>query len=271
MYSESDLEAAVSAGALTPDQAAAFRTYVASTRHTPVVDEESFRLLTGFNDIFVSIAAVILLVALAWIGHAIPPNIEGDGPTPWMGLFVAGAAWGLAEYFTLRRRMALPSILLLLAFVGGTIATVGFALVNGIGEEVLDDNATMAAWVLALSAGAGVAAAFAHWRRFRVPITVAAGAAALVGLVLGLIASGFAADRMSDEQKLRMFNSQEEVNAILAKRDNERLVCKNVKPIGSHIPVRQCMTAGELEARRRADDQYLRRTQKTPQHKSDRT
>ena len=204
MYSESDLEAAVTAGALTPDQAAAFRTYVASTRHTPVVDEESFRLLTGFNDIFVSIAAVILLVALAWIGHAIPPNIEGDGPTPWMGLFVAGAAWGLAEYFTLRRRMALPSILLLLAFVGGTIATVCFALVNGIGEAVLDGNATMVAWVLALSAGAGVAAAFAHWRRFRVPITVAAGAAALVGLVLGLIASGFAAEQMSDEQMRAM-------------------------------------------------------------------
>ncbi len=200
MYSESDLEAAVTAGALTPDQAAAFRTYVSSTRHTPAVDEESLRLLTGFNDIFVSIAAVILLVALAWIGHAIPPNIEGDGPTPWMGLFVAGAAWGLAEYFTLRRRMALPSILLLLAFVGGTIATVGFALVNGIGTDVIDDNPTMVAWVIAGAAGAGVAAAFAHWRRFRVPITVAAGAAAVVGLVLGLIASGFAADRMSDEQ-----------------------------------------------------------------------
>ena len=87
----------------------------------------------------------------------------------------------------------------------------------------------------------------------------------------GLFEQAPAVDRMSDEQKLRMFNSQEEVNAILAKRDNERLVCKNVKPIGSHIPVRQCMTAGELEARRRADDQYLRRTQQTPQHKSDRT
>lgn len=77
-----------------------------------------------------------------------------------------------------------------------------------------------------------------------------------------------AVDQMSDEDKLKLFNYQEEVNAILANRDSERLICKNVKPIGSNIPVKQCMTAGEIEARRRSDDQYLRRTQQTPQHRS---
>ena len=204
MYSESDLETAVAAGALSAEQAAKFRDHVAATRQVPAVDEESFRLLTGFNDIFVSIAAVILLVALAWIGHAIPPNIDFDGPTPWMGLFVAVAAWGLAEFFTRKRRMALPSILLLLAFVGGTVTTVAFSLVLGIGEDVLDDNATLAMLVLAAAAAGGVAAAFAHWRRFRVPITVAAGAAAVVGLVLGLIASGFASEAMTVADTERM-------------------------------------------------------------------
>src|SRR5687768_17225462 len=122
MYSESDLEAAVAAGALAPDQAARFRDYVAGQRQTPVVDEEHFRLLTGFNDIFVGIAAAILLVAVGMIGYYIPPNIDQDGPSPFIGLLVAAAAWGLAEFFTLKRRMALPSILLLLAFVGGTFA-----------------------------------------------------------------------------------------------------------------------------------------------------
>ena len=34
-------------------------------------------------------------------------------------LAVAVTSWGLAEYFTRQRRMALPSIVLLLAFVGG--------------------------------------------------------------------------------------------------------------------------------------------------------
>lgn len=73
-------------------------------------------------------------------------------------------------------------------------------------------------------------------------------------------------DQMSDDEKVQMFNYQEEVNGILAKRDNERLVCKNVKPIGSNIPTRQCVTAGEIEARRRGDMQYLQRTQHSPQN-----
>ena len=51
-----------------------------------------------------------------------PPHIDGDGPSPFAGLFVAGTAWGLAEFFTRQRRMALPSIMLLLAFVGGVFA-----------------------------------------------------------------------------------------------------------------------------------------------------
>src|SRR5919112_6698475 len=88
MYSESDLEAAVAGGAMTAQQAASFRDYVASRRHMPLVDEEHFRLLTGFNDIFVAIAAVILLVAMAWIGNEIPPHIDYDGPSPFGGLLV---------------------------------------------------------------------------------------------------------------------------------------------------------------------------------------
>ena len=87
MYSESDLEAAVAAGALTADQAASLRNFVAGSRHMPAVDEEHFRLLTGFNDIFVGIAAIILLVAVGWIGYYVPPNIDGEGPTPFMGLY----------------------------------------------------------------------------------------------------------------------------------------------------------------------------------------
>jgi hypothetical protein len=188
MYSESDLESAVAAGALTPQQAASFRDFVASGRHMPVVDEEHFRLLTGFNDIFVSIAAVILLVAVAWIGHYIPPNVDVDGPSPFSGLLVAATAWGLAEFFTRQRRMALPSILLLLAFVGGVFAASVFGLVTMIGEDNLQSGQA-AALVFAAGAAIATAAAWVHWRRFRVPITVAAGAAAAVALVLGLIAS----------------------------------------------------------------------------------
>ena len=121
MYSENDLEAAVAGRVLTADQAAAFREFVAAGRPVPAVDEEHFRLLTGFNDIFVGIAAMILLVAVGWIGQYVPPYVGGDGPSPFAGLFVAATAWGLAEFFTRKRRMALPSIILLLAFAAGRL------------------------------------------------------------------------------------------------------------------------------------------------------
>jgi hypothetical protein len=64
--------------------------------------------------------------------------------------------------------------------------------------------------------------------------------------------------QMNDTEKLEMFNNQQEVNAILAKRDNDRLICKYEAPIGSHIPVKTCRTAGEIEERRRQDSDFVR-------------
>jgi drug/metabolite transporter (DMT)-like permease len=188
MYSETDIEAAVAAGVMTPDAAAALRNYVSSERSAPSVDEEHFRLITGFNDIFVSIAAAILLFAVAWIGQSIGPKIGGDGPSPFAGLFVAATAWGLAEFFTRKRRMALPSILLLLAFVAGVLLTVFTTIVLGVGEEMLEDNERAAALVIAASAAIAAGATYFHWKRFRVPITIAVGAATVVGVVMALIA-----------------------------------------------------------------------------------
>ena len=126
------------AGAISAEQAANFRNHVASTRQAPAADEEHFRLLTGFNDIFVAIAAIILLVAVGWIAHDIPPHLDGDGPSPFSGALVALTAWGLAEFFTRQRRMALPSILLLLAFVGGVVATAAIALAIMVGPAQLE-------------------------------------------------------------------------------------------------------------------------------------
>jgi MFS family permease len=188
MYSDSDLEAAVAAGALSPDAADALRNYVAARSASSPVDEEHFRLITGFNDIFVAIAAAILLFAVGWIGNAFGANIGGDGPSPFAGLLVAATAWGLAEFFTRKRRMALPSILLLLAFTLGILLTAFSAIVLAIGESVFQDNERLAALAVAGSAAIAAGATWLHWRRFRVPITVAAGAATIVGVILALVA-----------------------------------------------------------------------------------
>ena len=188
MYSESDLEAAVAAGAITQQAADALRSHVAAGRATPAVDEEHFRLLTGFNDIFVSIAAAILLLAMGWIGQSIRVAPSG-APSPFAGAFVAAAAWGLAEFFTRKRRMALPSIILLLAFLGGVFITAIGVAAATIPEAAVRNNQALVSLVAAGCAALAAAGAWTHWRRFRVPITVAAGAAAVVGAALGLIAS----------------------------------------------------------------------------------
>jgi hypothetical protein len=187
MYSDSDLEAAVAAGALSPEAAASLRNYVAGRAASPAVDEEHFRLITGFNDIFVSVAAAILFFALGWIGLTIGPKIDFDGPSPVGPALVAIAAWGLAEFFTRKRRMALPSILMLLAFVGGVAATVGISLVLMVGLENLNGNNQLAGGLMAGAAAVAALAAWLHWLRFKVPITIAAGAAAVVGVVMALL------------------------------------------------------------------------------------
>src|SRR5437868_4733884 len=191
MYSQQDLDDAVASGVISAEAADALRAHIERQRATAIADEEQFRLITGFNDIFVSIAAAILLFAIGWIGQWIGQQtgvvIEAHGPSPFAPLLVAIASWGLASFFTGRRRMALPSILLLLSFVLGTFATVLFGLVVGIGSEQMDNNNALGGLIAAISAAVAGGAAWLHWRRFHVPITIAAGAASLAAIAVGLL------------------------------------------------------------------------------------
>lgn len=166
MYSEEDLVSAIRAGVLTDETATAFRSHVARLKSGPAVDEEHFRLVTGFNDIFVVIACLLLLASVAWIGATF---------VPWLAaVAVSVAAWLLAEFFVRRRRMALPAIVLLLGFVGGILAASIIFL------EKTSDTFVVASALAAV-------ATWLHWLRFQVPITVAAGAAAVVGCIVALL------------------------------------------------------------------------------------
>ncbi len=218
MYSEEDINSAVAAGALSAEAAAGFRAHMSKVRDLPRGSEENFRLINSFNDIFVAIGIVILLVAMGAVGQAIagamaqlPPypfenwNWELDGPpdlesarmeawrdanalrdalqTCFAGLLIAAAAWPLAEFFTRKRRMALPSILLLLAFVGGTF----FALFGAGQALAFDGSERVGALLASFAALIAAGAAFLHWKRFLVPITVAAGSAAIAGTLITLL------------------------------------------------------------------------------------
>ncbi len=205
MYSEDDINSAVAAGALSAQAAASFRDHMSRTRELPRSSEENFRLINSFNDIFVAIGIVILLLAVGAIGQAIA-DIAVPRPTwNWgdselnetidatrdlndalqacfAGFLVAATAWPLAEFFTRKRRMALPSIILLLAFVGAVFATVfGIgAAMGAVGENALGAVTVIVSGVLA------ALSALVHWKRFEVPITVAA--AVGVSVVSGLLA-----------------------------------------------------------------------------------
>jgi len=191
MYSQTDLDEAVAAGAISADSAAALRAHIEQQRSTPAADEEQFRLITGFNDIFVSIAAAILLFAVGFIGQTVGQTagtaVDGDGPSFLAPLAVALTAWGLALFFTGKRRMALPSILLLIAFVGGVFATVGFAGALMVGDPADGQEALYAGIIGSASGAIAAAAAWLHWKRFRVPITIAVGAAAVSAIAVGIL------------------------------------------------------------------------------------
>ncbi|HEY8592969.1 MAG TPA: hypothetical protein VIL42_08930 [Sphingomicrobium sp.] len=198
MYSQQELDDAVASGAISQDAANALRAHIERQRSTAIPDEEQFRLITGFNDIFVSIAAAILLFAVGWIGQWVGQHsgltLDVDGPSPLAPLAVAATAWPLALFFTKRRRMALPSILLLIAFIIGVFGTAITSIAIAIGPDQLDNNNVLAGVILAVSAAISAAAAHLHWSTFRVPITVAVGAGAAAAIVIGIVIAALGQD-----------------------------------------------------------------------------
>lgn len=181
MYSDEELDAAVTAGVLSDDHVAGFRQFVTTRRgEVDTIEHERFRLLTGFNDVFVAVCCGLILAAAAYLGGRV--HVAAGG------LAVACVSWGLAEYFTRRLRLSLSSIVLLVGFAGGTLAagSLGAAYVMGLSEVNVREPADAAGAIVVatLLAGAG---SYAHWRRFMVPITVAAGSAIALTTVFALL------------------------------------------------------------------------------------
>ena len=169
MYSDDDLNFAIRQGIFTQDSVNQFRTAIASQRNTQSVDEENFKLIGGFNDIFVVIASILLLSSTYW-AFSVFGLIAAAISLPTL-------AWVLAEFFILKRKMALPAIILMLAFVGG-IFSLCLQLFAAMEESAF----------LVASLGA-MAAAYIHWKRFSVPITIAALTAACAGVIASTVAT----------------------------------------------------------------------------------
>ncbi len=69
---------------------------------------------------------------------------------------------------------------------------------------------------------------------------------------------------MDQRTQMDLFNHQEAVNAILTRRDNDRLVCESVAPMGSHIPRKTCRTYGQIEREHQNTQQIMNNFHQTP-------
>jgi hypothetical protein len=173
IYGEADIDNAIAAGVLSAETAARLKDHVLGAPPAPPVtlpaalaDEERFRLIGGFNDIFVTIACALPLFALGWLLNQSHPSLG------WAA--VAAAAWGLAEYFVRTKRLALTALVLLACFAAGVFLGVIYLFRYpqlDIGTHLL------------LASAVTAPAVWLHWRRFHVPATVACGVAAGLGLV----------------------------------------------------------------------------------------
>jgi len=163
-----DLRAAVAAGHLSEAQASRLIVLAdarAGQRGAMGAEDEPFELFKGFAEIFVSVGLGILIAGIVGVSALL-----GD-PGMIMVLWAA-LCWVFALYFTRRRRMVLPSIVLVMGFATA-LAGVGVAIVG----KGLDLESSFTGSALAVLAIVGVGL-MAWYRVFKLPFTMF-----LVGLV----------------------------------------------------------------------------------------
>ncbi|HEY7086055.1 MAG TPA: hypothetical protein VH519_14695 [Hyphomicrobiaceae bacterium] len=71
-------------------------------------------------------------------------------------------------------------------------------------------------------------------------------------------------DKMDKDTKVKLFNEQETVNAILTLRDKDRLICERGAQPGTRIVSTSCHTYGDLEAQREASAKFMNERPVTP-------
>ncbi|MDF1668092.1 MAG: hypothetical protein P1U83_00645 [Roseovarius sp.] len=158
--SEDDLRAATAAGIIDEAQAARLSTLAhqrAGRLAQGLPEDEPFELFKGFAEIFISVGLVLLISSAVAFAASIG-GVLAIAPA------LALLSWFAAKYFTLKRRMTLPSIVLVSGYSLG-VGTFITWLTDVIG---LPDHG----WVIALIGLLGIAAMLFHYRTFRVPFSM---------------------------------------------------------------------------------------------------
>ena len=188
MVDDDDLDAAVTEGIVSQQQADALRTFAASRRPTAArPHEERFRFMRGFNDFFFTVGVALVGAALI---HFSTQNPVGNLIAA--AVIAAAIIWMLAELLVRRMRLVLPGILLTCFFVyfvfqaadAGWSQFVGSPprLIRTTLKELFLQNSTPGALLAKLGAVAATASLF-YWR-FRLPFALLPIAASLVAAAM---------------------------------------------------------------------------------------
>lgn len=168
MYTDDDLTWAIKEDIFNESSVALFQQKIADRQPNKTADEENIKFISSFNDIFVVIASILVLLSALWL-------LKGSNAV--MGYVVfALLSWAIAEVFVYRKHMALPALVLFFTYAIGCFQ----ATVSTFGSET--EVTYLVASLITL------AAAYVHWLRFKVPVTVAV-AAAFFALALFALAS----------------------------------------------------------------------------------
>lgn len=183
MFDKSDLKAAETAGVLSTEQAKRLVAFLENRADPGAPSEsENLRFLANFNDIFITIGIVLLAMGLTTLTDMIVSpmaagmvqSYQAQWFVPFIFLPVAAVMWLMAEYFSRRRRLLLPSMALIAIFTLCIAASVGAMASGFTGPKSLTKLTSGISMVgnvgLAGFIGGFGAAALAFWR-FRLPFT----------------------------------------------------------------------------------------------------
>lgn len=179
MLKTADLEAAVTAGVVTRENADALLEFARTRRALPpclgMREDERFRFLKGFNDVFLTTGVVLIALAAATLS------------SHWlMSALVAAAMWVLSEILVRREKAVLPGIALSIAFAFFAIlAATQLPLIRAFAASSFTPQ-LKATFQLCLTATAIIASGL-YYYRFRFPFALLLVAAATAAAVLSAL------------------------------------------------------------------------------------
>ncbi len=170
-----DIRSAVATGILTEAQAASLMALAAARagqRDALAPDEEPFEFFRGFAEIFVSIGLLLLISGVLAL-----TQVFGGPLTAALAAFLC---WTFARYFTTKRRMALPSVILTTGYFMGAAVTIALVM-RLVVPDWQDTRLTLAVYFVLVLVALGV-----WYRTYRVPFTMLLAGLTMMGLIFTL-------------------------------------------------------------------------------------